>query len=459
MIFGELAFKGLEYNFVLEDNKTLSLIPKKDFEKESWKLFWKPLEEKGAYIPQDVYIDDDYLIGICSETQNKIIMIPSNKNVGYVNSILKISIVSHIVLTKRTDSISRISFYAKELNYIYNTQKSIESYSIGDAGNAGVNLKSTESESNIFIVDDKEVKCFFSVDRKLSSQVKETPILLATNINFEFDTTNDYMFIVKIYFIAKQFIQYLVYRKNIQFDKITTRILNEDNLYEENGQVYINEEILYDEDEKIISTNYIPFDFIKNFENKILQEISSNTLYIKHIPLHHNYSKNEASFVLITAGFEWEFKQLFPEDTRKTEERLKLIEDANSNIQGLIDTSTGKMKKIFKSLLNFTDLSGLDSNIEYALNTLNDIIYEFAEYLYELNNKEMNYTDIAKRVSIQRNNFAHGNLDKDLDPDSILDIILLERLIYIMQLKRIGIPDINIKKCINQLFNYNFIIK
>ena len=46
-------------------------------------------------------------------------------------------------------------------------------------------------------------------------------------------------------------------------------------------------------------------------------------------------------------------------------------------------------------------------------------------------------------------------MDIDLDSDGFVGIIYLERLVYIMQLKRFGLDDKNIKKAINKLFGSN----
>ena len=72
-----------------------------------------------------------------------------------------------------------------------------------------------------------------------------------------------------------------------------------------------------------------------------------------------------------------------------------------------------------------------------------------------LNGKELNYKDMGKRISDQRNNFAHGNLDKEFIGLSLLDLIYLQFIIYIMQLKFYEIEDEKIKKCINELFARN----
>ena len=65
---------------------------------------------------------------------------------------------------------------------------------------------------------------------------------------------------------------------------------------------------------------------------------------------------------------------------------------------------------------------------------------------------------MGERLSLQRNNFAHGNLDKEFVGLSLLDLVFLEIILYAMQLKYYGLEEIKIKKAINELFHKNFII-
>ena len=66
---------------------------------------------------------------------------------------------------------------------------------------------------------------------------------------------------------------------------------------------------------------------------------------------------------------------------------------------------------------------------------------------------------MGDRLANQRNNFAHGNLNKDFIGFSLLDLIYLEYIIYAMQLRYYGISDINIRKAINNLFRLNYYIE
>ena len=70
----------------------------------------------------------------------------------------------------------------------------------------------------------------------------------------------------------------------------------------------------------------------------------------------------------------------------------------------------------------------------------------------------MDYNKIGENISKQRNNFAHGNIDQEFIGLSLLDLVYLEYMIYIMQLKFYGIQDSKIKCAIKDLFGCNFFI-
>ena len=80
----------------------------------------------------------------------------------------------------------------------------------------------------------------------------------------------------------------------------------------------------------------------------------------------------------------------------------------------------------------------------------------FGKHLYQLNGEKLTYTQMGERLANQRNDFAHGNLDKDFNDLSLLDLMYMEYVVYALQLKHYGISDENIRKSINELFHLNF---
>ena len=71
---------------------------------------------------------------------------------------------------------------------------------------------------------------------------------------------------------------------------------------------------------------------------------------------------------------------------------------------------------------------------------------DFGQHLYKLNNEELKYNEMGERLANQRNHFAHGDIDKEFIGLSLLDLIYLEYIVYIIQLKFYDIENDKIKK-------------
>ena len=208
------------------------------------------------------------------------------------------------------------------------------------------------------------------------------------------------------------------------------------------------------EPETLQKGRYIKLAYLSGSEGRILNDIAARLLYTRHIP--DTYVSgchiNAARFVMITAAFEWEFKRLYPDGIKKSEKTLAVEAAATGELQKLIDNSTGDLKYKYKFLRRLITSNSLQSEIVHMGNDLGEIIDPFGKRLYSLNDTELLYSEMGKRLSDQRNNFAHGNLDIDFIDKSLLDLIYTERIIYAMQLKFYGIETKNIQNAINELF-------
>jgi hypothetical protein len=83
---------------------------------------------------------------------------------------------------------------------------------------------------------------------------------------------------------------------------------------------------------------------------------------------------------------------------------------------------------------------------------MDTIIGIFGQRLYSLNNTELLYSEIGKRIADQRNHYAHGDLDIDFIDLALLDVVYLERIIYAMQLQFYGVEAKSIQQAVNELF-------
>ena len=112
----------------------------------------------------------------------------------------------------------------------------------------------------------------------------------------------------------------------------------------------MNQEKFEKDDFEIIKNRIIPFSDFSGFEGNVFQMIADETLYFRHLPESFRKGRiiNAATFVMITAAFEWEFRKLFPNGVEKEEKRIKAENNVCNYFDELIKEKTGEEKKILK---------------------------------------------------------------------------------------------------------------
>ena len=466
---GVLRYKDDDYQFVFYNTK-LRLIPCSEEQRSSmWKFGMKEIA-KGTYtLDEPPRMEEDILIGNCNESSQQIIFLP--KKGAYIfkqNSVLFIDLKAYIICKYVRESIDRISFNAPEINCIHPTNQAIEcTLDIEAFMNNGTfsvtarDFECTTTKRQPFVVDGKRVSVYFGISRTMSTKIWEPPMTLSSNMMFEFDATNDYRFVLRLWYIAKQFIQFLCYRKNIEFGKVELAAPCKDGKHEVFAELYVLDEGADTEIQPLKDGRYIKQAHISGFEGQILSDIANEKLYLRHLPESFENSQHidAARFIMITAAFEWEFNRLFPDGISKSKERLEAELEVSQKLGALIDSSSGRIKKIYKSLLKSIERSpSLSNKIEEIGSNMGSLLDPFEKQLYYINKEQLDYTDMGRRLADQRNHFAHGDLDKDFIGLSLLDLIFLQRIIYAMQLKRVGIEDKQIQRSINDLFKCRLVI-
>ena len=129
---------------------------------------------------------------------------------------------------------------------------------------------------------------------------------------------------------------------------------------------------------------------------------------------------------MITAAFEWEFRKSHPNGVERSIASINAENKATEVLNQLIHSSTGKLKSIYKRLLSNIRFDNLQSEImQTGKDLLDNLMSDIGNYLYSINNSKLNYNEMGDRISKQRNNFAHGNLDMDIIDLSLLDLMFL----------------------------------
>lgn len=462
-ISGTIEYKNITFYFHFYNN-SLKMYPSKDQQRivNGWGLI--ELRE-GVYTSDNpVLLECDYLVGKSDEIGKTIIFIPKSKHLIKSNSVIMIEIQIYCILPWSVNKISEINFYGPEIDAIFPCNNNItiakSEENSGEFIITTPNYEETTSEQKSFVYEEENIKVDFSVSRVISlNSYEKPPLTMQSSLNFYFGKTDNYLFIAELCNLAKRFISYLCYRSNICISKIQLNILDELDRKSYGELIYCknNDNV---ENKCIKDGRYISYYEFKGFEHIILDNLSKNIIYTTHIPNSYEQGMHisTATFILTTAAFEWEFKKLYPDGITKKQSTIDAEEDVKTVIDDLKKNNSGKRKEIYKFLSKLVRSDSLNSKIIHAYNDLLPVASIFGNHIYSMNGEVLLIKDMAKRVATQRNNFAHGNIDNEFIGLSFLDIIFLERFIYIMQLKRIGLEDLEVKKAINNLFKCNLLI-
>ena len=374
-----------------------------------------------------------------------------------------VKLIGYILCDRGINYINRVTFKSQEINCIYPINQAYQFIyeKMGKVSLITKEFNTTLTKEQEFVVNKIKVKSHFYITTNTCNTLIDSPLSINSALIFDFEKTNDYKFILRLFYIAKQFIQFLCYRRDVYLPNVDLYAPYENVKYLKFATLHIIDELHSCDLNSLKEKRYISQSLIVGYEGKILADIADNLLYLRHLPETYKSGRliDASRFIMIMAAFEWEFKRMYPDGIPKDSNTIQIENEAMEAIEDLINKSKGKLKKKYKFLKNLISSDNLQSKIIKTGNDFDDAIGTFGKNLYELNNEILDYSKMGDRLANQRNNFAHGNLNKDFIGFSLLDLIYLEYIIYAMQLRYYGISDINIRKAINNLFRLNYYIE
>lgn len=463
LVTGTIIYKNIVFTFVF-NHEELRLIPPADKKDEVEKWFMKEIRT-GVYTMGDpVFIEEEYLIGKCNEGHDIVLFPMNGRSVGRINGVLIIPVYAYVWKRIGCSTINRIGFKSPEIDCIHPVKDAIASTQWSETGEYKVETRpfsETTTQKQKFNVDGKDVTVYFGISMSAGGDFTKPPLSLQSEMYFEFEETDDYAFIFRLSRIANIFVQYLCYRENVPFSEINLAAPYKDGMHMQFARLYILDEPIETEMECLKDRRFIKQEYINGSEGKILSDIALGLLYTRNIPPTHRQGQtiDAARFVMITAAFEWEFRRLYPEGIKKRRQTIDAENTAEAALKLLYDEAKGKLKNLYKTLINNIKFAQFSSRINHTGKSIGDIVDVFGNRLYRLNGQKLKYSDMGERLGKQRNNYAHGNLDQEFVGLSLLDLIYLEMVVYAMQLKFYGITNINIQRSLNDLFHQSIMIK
>lgn len=461
---GRITYRDIEFDFSF-DGDNLKLIPPDDKKAEvMWEWGMESIAPGVNIGPRPLCLNQTFLKGPCFETGKEIIFLFfKNQRFGFYNSILEIQVVGYIDYIIAGNKINQLSITCPEISAIHSHRKALNVSNNYEKGIIQIETKpfnETTTERKSFICNGVECGIEFAVTRGINwGKMEDSVLILRSCILLDFPETEDYDFIQDLCRIVKRTIEFLCYRKDIFLPEVTLYSGTEDGKQQVVGTLHLRNEEGTVDYKSINDGRYIRREYLEEKEGRLLNMISENSLYLRHIPEDYKSGRHytAAKFIMIMAAFEWEYRKMYPEGVKKSVSHIEAENAVEKMIEGLIGEAINKKQKgILKHLLRLVRTDNLSSRINQIGNEYDDLVGAFGQYLYRINGAELKCSEMGKRLEKQRNNFAHGNLDQKFDGDTLNDIIYLEYLIYAMQLKRVGLSDDSIRKAINDLFKLNF---
>ena len=460
---GYLRYKEIDFAFVF-DGEELQLTPPKGLESKIFHEWVMTPIGDGVYSyrgdkPQ---MEESHLVGECTASGKEIVFLSQvGARIGFRNTVFVVPIYAYIVCKRERKGIDRISFRGPEIDYIHPVNQAVQYRFDQDAyvkdgvfSITTLDFDATTTQEQEFAVDGKRTNVRFSITRGMNMSIGNPPITLYSTMLFDFEETDDYEYIIKLWGIAKEFIRFLCYRRNVFFSTVELSAPDGKGMHIPFATLHVLHEAGDTELETLHKKRYIQQSYINGYEGKILEDIAENTLYTRHIPETYASGKhiNAARFVMIIAAFEWEFRRVYPDGIPRDEKKKQIEEKATEEIENRIKNSTGELKKKYKFLKRLIKSDPLQIEISQIGKDYDEIVGIFGEALYHMNGEQLIYSEMGQRLGDQRNHYAHGDLDKEFIGASLLDLMYMELILYAMQLKRYGVSNSNIQKAINQLF-------
>lgn len=403
----------------------------------------------------------EHLRGINQENGNIVMFKTYPGSAGFKNAQIRVRIQYYVELQEDED-IGKITIKGDEIDYIYDISKGIESYDFGKEGTASCKTKSfdeTTSLTEYFYCEEKCIGVYFTIYRGIKFGTS-APLHLYSCINLEIKNTKDYDFIARIYRIIRKWLCFMCYRENVSISEVALFKKCGEAKYEKIGKIVFSDNHLEKEDEKILKNRNLTYAGVQGKVGTMLQDITDEKLYLRHLPESYKDSLkiNHSKFIMITAAIEWLLKNLYPDGIKHSEKKKKAIAQVRGELEERITNSSGEVKAQYKFLNKVLGSDSLSQKIEKLGKDYNVLFEPIGKYLYGINNcmEEFDYAKIGARIQLQRNNFAHGNLDQEFEEIAILDLIYLEKIIYILQLSKYEIDNNTIMNQIKRLFGMRF---
>ena len=464
-LLGYVMFKNEEYpfEFIEEDFRVILFPPTR----EKWNEYSSPftffsnIQEKNKKNNKKEWIESFELEGITSEHYKVVFSVsdaPSNYH-GFIS--YEVNWYFYCQDYFDFSQVSGFRLSGREIDCFYPPQVALKNEVLFREDNSIEKMQVTTTSGDL------GRDCgSYSIRRGLKARVEvnafatmhpntaNNPIDAASYVYYFFSKPTGLKDIVISCYHIRGFFKYVAYRNNISFSSIETFILDEDGKRDFGGAIVFKEKNQED-DEKKATERIIKYDILGENSSKLLTAIKSGKLGFAHISESIDGRRHYSSgrMIMIMAEFEREFRSIYGTDYGRSELYKSTKEQIITLVEEYRVSHTGDAKKYAQSIKK--TIQNLDNsfadNVEKAISDCRNIIGPFIKNNYK-GEIDLVIKDLSCRVGEIRNGIAHSKMDFKLDAIHLTDLKIIEELIYVMRLKKVGVKDEKIINGISSLF-------
>lgn len=289
----------------------------------------------------------------------------------------------------------------------------------------------------------------------------EHPIFANSRFITEFSEPVTVDTVIEAFEYTLRFFLYTTYRANVDIRKADLFVVNEKGNHDYWGILAFPKGEPPEKD-KDARHHLIKYCDLKEKTALLFEAIKNEQISLQHICSDYSstHSYPISRVIMVLAAFERIYGHIHGKDTERSEEYIEIKAKVVELIEQLQNENIGKRKKAAKTLKDyvFNRDSSFSTNAAYALKDCADIMKPFVLKRFKGDYNSI-IDEISDRIGIVRNGVAHCKLDFELEAVHLADILIMEELLYAMQLKHIGLSTHECHKAIGRLFRENIHFK
>lgn len=333
-----------------------------------------------------------------------------------------------------------------------------------DAGSFG--LKYDETEDMLSEEEDNNcvIQKFLNVDIKIEAYPyitthSENPLKSTSEMNFEYENPASLWAVIENYRYVRNFFMYVCYRSEIVFKDTLVYWVNDDGRRDYAGRLIWKTDLdtddnLSEDEKKKQKECIIKYDLLREHTADLFNIIGDELLSYDHLVpnIQKRSSYPISRFITVLTAFEREYRNIYHKDSLRSPAyrnfKERIVESLNEQLNNYHRDERRWFKNIIKGISNRDD--SYKNRFQNALINNMNVMRIFLDSNYSEDDGTIEA--ISTRVGGMRNDLAHNNIDMEILPINLSDINIVEKLLYCIRLRNIGLSVFETQKAIAALF-------